>query len=267
MSARSYVKGDPSLDILPQQPKSTNVEPSSTSPSVVKDTPFQKKESFDTPKSFIVVLSGGTIREKNYFKLLLTNSNKFPNLKFEFLAEDRFNSNMEPRVFGLAEDRVNYYKSSESPEKPDKYFVVTDVDLFEQHLIPFQKKCLDLGIKLIISNPCIEVWLYYSKRDDKFYGFTPPSEIEKISQAVKTFVSTQIPGGVNPIKALFDIETNIINARKNFAKDDNGIPMLFSTNMFVLAETLLPVIKDGLEILKQNIEQKKEMMLKKRSKE
>ena len=51
---------------------------------------------------------------------------------------------------------------------------------------------------------------------------------------------------MNPKKALFDIKSAIDHAEKHYEKDDNGIPKLFSTNMFVLASQLLPLIDEEL---------------------
>ena len=82
---------------------------------------------------------------------------------------------MRPLVFDLAEEKVKQYKTSASYEKPDEYYVVSDVDEFKDHLICFQQKCQELNINLIISNPCIEVWLYYSKRADRFAQAAAPA--------------------------------------------------------------------------------------------
>lgn len=55
-----------------------------------------------------------------------------------------------------------------------------------------------------------------------------------------------IRGGVKTTRAILNIYQNIENARKAFKVDNNGIPVLFSTNMFELAENLLPLIEPEL---------------------
>ena len=127
--------------------------------------------------------------------------------------------------------------------------MVSDVDVFKDHLVCFQQKCQELNINLIISNPCIEVWLYYSKRADRFDGFPFPQIPQKISQNVKTFLNDKIPGGVNPSKALLVLRTNIENAKNNYCEDTSGFPTIFSTNMFKLGEKLLSYVEDGLNKL------------------
>lgn len=142
------------------------------------------------------------------------------------------------------------YRESASEDQPDQYYVVTDVDVFMPHIIAFKPRLESQGIRMMVSNPCFEVWLYYSKRTDKFEGFVAPANPDALSSAVKTFVHTQT-GGVNPTKALYDIETNITNARATYAEDASAIPSLFSTNMFVLAERIQPLLQSGLAVLRK----------------
>lgn len=249
MSVRKYKKSEPSLELMPPQVRTAFVDDATEKPAREGSPLYQKKESFEIPKAFIVVLSGGTVRERNYFYYLTHNPHLFPDLRFEFFCEDRFESGMRPMVFDLAEEKVKQYKTSASYEKPDEYYVVSDVDEFKDHLICFQQKCQELNINLIISNPCIEVWLYYSKRADRFDGFPFPQIPQKISQNVKTFLNDKIPGGVNPSKALLVLRTNIENAKNNYCEDTSGFPTIFSTNMFKLGEKLLPYVEEGLSKL------------------
>lgn len=73
---------------------------------------------------------------------------------------------------------------------------------------------------------------------------------KEAGEAKKTFVHKKT-GGINPIKALYDIETSIRNARATYVEDANGIPALFSTNMYVLAEHIQPLLKEGLDTLQK----------------
>ena len=133
--------------------------------------------------------------------------------------------------------------------------MVTDVDVFMPHIIAFKPRLESQGIKMMVSNPCFEVWLYYSRRTDKFEGFVTPANPDALSSAVKTFVHTQT-GGVNPMKALYDIETGITNARATYSEDANAIPTLFSTNMYVLAERIKPLLQGGLAVLRKQDEER-----------
>ena len=211
-------------------------------------TGYTKGEGEMLPKAFVVIFSGGNVREPDYFKLVDRNPSLFPMLKLKILPEDRYYANHEPRVFTYAETETKAFRDSASPEQPDDYYVVTDVDVFMPHIITFKPRLEAQNIRMTVSNPCFEVWLYYSKRTDKLDGFVIPNNPEAISSEVKRFVHKKT-GGVNPTKALYDIDINIRNARATYAADANGIPMLFSTNMFELAERIQPLLKEGLEAL------------------
>lgn len=104
---------------------------------------------------------------------------------------------------------------------------------------------------MIISNSCFEVWLYYAEKSNRPLDFVIPQNKLEISSAFKTWANTQIKGGLKPKKAIFNIERNIANAKNNYV-EENGFPTLFSTQMFRLAEQMLPFVKDGLVQLKKN---------------
>lgn len=249
-----YSKGDAfkeAGEAKASRPSATDV----AKPPIATQTGYSKGEGVVQPKSFVVIFSGGNVREPDYFKLVTVNPSLFPMLKLKILPEDRYYANHEPRVFTYAEMETKAYRESASVEQPDDYYVVTDVDVFMPHIMVFKPRLESQGIKMMISNPCFEVWLYYSRRTDKFDGFVAPANPEALSSAVKTFVHTQT-GGVNPTKALYDIETNISNARATYTGDTNGIPALFSTNMYLLAERIQPLLNDGLAVLRKRDEER-----------
>jgi len=216
---------------------------------------YSKGDGDKLPKAFVVIFSGGNVRELDYFKLVKVHPSLFPMLKLKILPEDRYYSQHEPRVFSYAEAETKAFKDSASSEHPDDYYVVTDVDVFMPHIISFKPRLELQGIKMMVSNPCFEVWLYYSRRTDKFEGFVAPENPDAISSEVKRFVH-QTTGGINPAKALYNIATNIKNARTTYVVDTNGIPALFSTNLFVLAERIQPLLKNGLEVLQKKEEER-----------
>ena len=106
-------------------------------------------------------------------------------------------------------------------------------------------------LSLITSNPCFEIWLYYGKCQPPLQDFIIPSDPLKMSQALKRYLNEKVKGGINPKWAICDVETATRNAKKAYSEDNNGLPTLFSTNMFVLTEELLPLIQRGLDTLKK----------------
>jgi hypothetical protein len=236
---RSYVKSNPEkTELEPQHPKSEVVATVSTSP--VKDggINYRKEDGVKSPKSFFVIVSGGEKREKDYFTII-SKSDKFERIRLEFIADP---AQLNPDgLMETAKDKQERYKTSQEDE-PDKIFIVSDVDHFINELLRIKPECEKLGIHLIISNSCFEVWLYYGKFNNKPSDFKIPDDVLKISQAFKTYLGTKIKGGIDPRKAILDIFENIQNAKTNYSEGKNGIPELFSTNMFLLAESLLPFI-------------------------
>ena len=147
-------------------------------------------------------------------------------------------------------NKTKEYKESEIEEKPDKYYVVTDIDNFGQYVIANKQICDSNGIHLIVSNPCFEVWLYYSKHTDRFENFNEPADKSKLSGLLKKWVNSSVKGGLNPNRAIFDIESNIINAEQNLQYDIHNLPDKYSTDMFILAKSILPFIKTELDKIK-----------------
>lgn len=243
----TYQKKEPNLDAADVSLKKPSHLEDGSLYAQFKDG-FVKGDAYKRPKTFVVIFSGGTVREKDYFRPITSRTDLFPNLRFEFYTEDRFGQDDYPLVFSMAEAKVKEYRTSTTEDEPDRYFVLSDVDHFRKHLVAFAPICKEEGINLSVSNPCFEVWLYYSKKDDRFEGFVMPENEKEISKEVKSFLHNNA-GGVNPRRAIFDIEKNIANARKNYEKDADGLPALFSTNVFVLAECLAPLIADGLKFL------------------
>lgn len=69
MSARRYKKSQPSLELMPPQVRTAFVDDATEKPAREGNLLYQKKDSFEIPKAFIVVLSGGTVRERRYFNM------------------------------------------------------------------------------------------------------------------------------------------------------------------------------------------------------
>jgi hypothetical protein len=243
---RSYEKSNPEKPLAnPIRPKTAgDKKPSIVS---IKDAGlhYQKAEGKLPPKSFFVIVSGGEKTERKYFKLI-SNHDKFHRVKIEFIADPQ---KLNPDgLLETAKYKQGHYQTSQEDE-PDKIFIVSDVDHFRSELLRIKPECKKLNIPLIISNSCFEVWLYYGKFDHKPIDFKPPDNAKKTSQSFKTYLGNKIKGGIDPRKAIFDIFANIQNAKANYEEDASGIPKLFSTNMFLLAEFLLPFIQQELQKL------------------
>lgn len=248
---RHYQKGNPEIEPLERVAAKGNVATCGNGGHLSALRPkYTKPEATKLPKALFVVYSGGTEREKDYFRLIDRNSALFPSVRIAFHADPNFDEGGKPSIMRFAKEKTEEYKESASEENADSYFLLTDVDHFERFLPEMKQECVADNIELIISNSCFEVWLYYAERSDRCEGFEIPQKKLAISSSFKTWAGEQIKGGLKPTKAIFNIGQNIANAKTNYV-EDNGFPTLFSTQMFRLAEKMLPYVKDGLELLKK----------------
>ena len=104
---------------------------------------------------------------------------------------------------------------------------------------------MDDAGKWIISNPCFEIWLYYCYKNDPDGDlacvrlFSP----DKLSKELKRRCNEIVKGGLNGIKAFGYINNGIKNSKEHYAVDDNGIPVLFATQMHKMAQCIIDKLK------------------------
>lgn len=256
-AGRHYQKDNPEIDPLESVVTKSNVATFNNGKSVsAPNSRYTKPEASKVPQALFVIYSGGTKREKDYFSLIDKKTELFPFIRIAFHADSNFEEGGKPSIVRFATEKTKEYQESASKENTDHYFLITDVDHFEQYLPAMRQECDANNIELIISNSCFEVWLYYAEKPDRPVDFVIPQNKLEISSAFKTWANTQINGGLKPTKAIFNIERNISNAKNNYV-EENGFPTLFSTQMFRLAEQMLPFVNDGLVQLRSEIERRK----------
>lgn len=88
------------------------------------------------------------------------------------------------------------------------------------------------------SNPCFEIWLYYH-----FFDKEPAKESLEKYASLKNFVDAMIPGGFDSRKHPALLALAISNASANYHEQD-GMPDLFSTEVFKLGREILPFVVD-----------------------
>lgn len=204
---------------------------------------YQKTDIDEMPKAFFVIISGGQVREINYFKIL-SHKDRFNRIKLQLIADPL---KLTPDgMLELAEIKKAHFNSSRNEDaKPDRIYLISDVDHFINELLRIKPICEREDFKLIISNSCFEVWLYYAYHNT-IPAFRLPEDPLKISSKFKGWLPSVIRGGIKPEKAILQIQDNIANAKKNYKEGENGIPELFSTTMYILAQDLIPLIEPEL---------------------
>ena len=127
-------------------------------------------------------------------------------------------------------------------EENDSVYFLTDLDHFRKSLekiLSLPSQATPPPYQWIISNPCFEIWLYYSYIDDNpedKLGELIPLEEYKRPQTLKTLCGKLHSGGMNPKKAFNNIDRAIENAERYRGYDNNRIPQLFSTDMAIFAK-------------------------------
>lgn len=222
----------------------------------IEDLPdeYQKKDGTFDPSLFIVV-SGGTVREKDYFSFFQSNSFKFPRIKIEFISRDD-NGNEGLDVDKLVEVSLQIKKQKEESKDSDiidSISLVTDVDHFYSQIARNLEICKINNLQLIISNPCFELWLYYT-HFNTIPDYVIPSDSLRISSGFKTYLNEKKRGGVDPRKAPLKIEDAINNSKLNYEEEERRIPKIFSTQMHILAARIFELTKDDLRIYLKNEE-------------
>ena len=92
---------------------------------------------------------------------------------------------------------------------------------------------------VVQSNRSFEVWLYYHFKEQK-----PSEKVENW----KDYLDKVIKGGFDARKHPIHIETAIKNAKTNFS-DASPLPDTHETQVYELAEKILPFVKDDIDRL------------------
>lgn len=209
----------------------------------------------------VFIISGGDKREKDYFKMLMKDRH-IRRLKIAFVSK-KGQGLVPSQMFELAKEylfnkRFVTETDSFSIDADDTLYLVQDMDEFEVDI----RTMFDKGDEIqqatwIVSNPSIEVWLFYHKFDTpKGYldeGLKKP--LSERSQWLKKKLDALVPGGINPINAFADIRITIANSKANY-KEYNGLPDVYSTQMHILAEDILNTLGNEFD---EMLQRRKEM--------
>ncbi len=194
----------------------------------------------------VIIISGGEKREIDYFSALEKEGGNFKRVKLVTLSSKKRAGGLTPQaMYGFALNSIQrgYFEKKEtqySYSEQDVIYLVTDVDHFSKELGRIIYLCKYWKMNIIVSNPCFEIWLYYAY-------FNSPSEdlsaiaslpLLKRSSALKHRLGELKDGGVDPRKAFENINQCTKNAKKHYEEELSGIPKLYGTRMFVLAEDL-----------------------------
>lgn len=84
--------------------------------------------------------------------------------------------------------------------------------------------------------------MYYHFKEEK-----PKEEEVKACTTFKEFLNNKVKGGFDARKAPIHIKTAIDNSLKHFEKDEKEQPVLYTTEVHCLAQSIYPFIKETIE--------------------
>lgn len=217
------------------------------------------KKDIGISSSLFLIISGGEKKERQYFSCILNNPQYFARIKVHFLTKEGEGFRTK-ELLETANELKARLKDSEV-DSSDSFFLLSDRDHFYPEIVEIKPECDSKRYHLVVSNPCFEIWLYYTSFNLMPHenGFVIPP-IKQISNEFKRYLDQKgkETGGIDPRKAIFEIQHSIANCKANYKEDKNGIPELFSTNMYELAEELLPLIEPELNKLMEDNDRKEE---------
>lgn len=251
----SYSRKKPELDMLNPVPEAIssdrNVDETAVHTPVLSD---YSRRSATLSSDLICIISGGTDRERKLFNEI-EKKQTFNNINIVFVSSKTANlpaGGMTPTMMAahynkIKNDGVVNLKDRQLPfNSIDRFYLITDVDHYYNELVGILGNLSARERKeWIISNPAIEIWLYYC-----FYN-NPATDLRDITDVAESQHSSWLKkkngelhgaGGIDPRKTFENLETGIRNSITHYAEDKNGIPSLLSTQMHRLAQDILDTL-------------------------
>lgn len=219
---------------------------------MASDVPSMYSKSDGTlPYELVFVISGGAKRERDFLKVLIKGTGP-SSLRVIFLSKE--GQGLHPdqmqerwkdiRTSGIVDTDMQKFQL----DVMDKVFLLTDVDEFYDKLVDIlREKAEDDNGEWVISNPCFEIWLYYCYLNNPEEDLAVLKELSlaKRSQTMKSLGDALISGGLNSIRAFEQMYDGIKNSSSRYALDENSIPLLFATQMHLMARYLVDTLNSN----------------------
>lgn len=210
---------------------------------ILKSRLFSRKEPNRESKSYFIFCEGHK-REHKYFLYFKEIDSKINVVVVNPQPHD------DNSPTGLYEKAVRCLVKSEKNPKPqfelldiDEVWFIIDTDTWEGKIDELRKlSSIHTNWFIAQSNPCFEVWLYYH-----FNNSLPDFKGMEVSQNWKSYVNTHVVnGGFDSRKHPVFIKAAIENSTVNY-QEENNQPILGTTQMHILANSIYPLIETTIE--------------------
>ena len=196
----------------------------------------------------IYIFCEGAKRELDYFDYFKEIDSR---INIEVYKLHPHENNSPIGLLNIAEKCIIKSDENSNPKydfiEGDEVWIVLDIDKDETdsrkpQIKIVKEKCSELeNWYLTKSNPCFEVWLYYHSHSEK-----PNFDKSEICTEWKRLVNDTINGGFDSRRHPIYIEVASANAAINFQLD-NGEPNIGSTEVYNLANTIIPLVNSKLK--------------------
>lgn len=198
-----------------------------------KDVPQEKVRDY----SLFAIATEGSETEPDYFRLFDgIDRIKVDIIKPEIFEDEELSKKERESSPSKVLEKVKHYISENqlSAENGDSVWCIIDVDRWPQEQIEeLYAFCKQKDNRhLVISNPCIEIWLLYHKRSDlTSLGISTSHDAKKALHSLEE-------GGYYYIKYLPLMLDAIDNASKSDTSPDKYMPDLLQTKVYLLGRAL-----------------------------
>ncbi|MBK5247250.1 MAG: RloB domain-containing protein [Peptostreptococcaceae bacterium] len=203
----------------------------------------------------IYIFCEGLKREFDYFKYFKELDSR---INIEIYKLHPHEDNSPTGLLAIAENCIIKSEKNPNPKynfiEGDEVWIVLDVDKDKnESRVPkikiVKERCENTANwHLAQSNPCFEVWLYYH-----FHSTQPIFDDSDKCLHWKRLVNNSIVGGFHSSRHPIFIESASENAESNF-KTVEGKPDIGSTNVYELANIIIPLVSSKLEKVLKEIE-------------
>jgi len=209
---------------------------------------FVREAPLRTAKS-VYIFCEGAKREYDYFDYFKEMDSR---INVEVYKLDPHEDNSPKGLLNIAKKSIFESDIKPNPkytfQENDEVWLILDTDKDKHQSRKGQITSIREEIKdykewnIVESNPCFEVWLYYHEQNTK-----PKIENEDKCSSWKKLVNQEIKGGFDSRRHPIFIEEAINNSEKNYAEEKNSTPIIGSSQMHILAKSILPIIKTKID--------------------
>lgn len=205
----------------------------------------------------IYIFCEGAKRELDYFEYFKELDSR---INIEVYKLHPHEDNSPQGLLRIAKNCIIKSKENPNPKynfiEGDEVWIVLDIDKDKsesrQPQIENIKNECSIREKwfLTLSNPCFEVWLYYHS-----FSAKPTFKGSEKCAKWKQHVNSAYKGGFDSRRHPIYIEVASFNAKENFELIDNK-PDLGCTEVYNLADSIVPLLKEKLGKVLKQIEKK-----------